>query len=489
MRRVALPEIGTFEAWRAAARDLLAEGVPPEQVLWHRGAAEADLFAVAGDPEQALSGDHFGGTPVPPAKAVTVPKGFVQLARMVVWHRDPERFARLYALLWALRDSRGLLEDRGDPRVDRLNRMAKEVGRDKHKMTAFVRFRDLGHDGPRRRFAAWFEPTHLILEPTAPFFEKRFGDMDWSIFTPDLTAHFVDGQTRFEPAVARPDLPQDAAEELWRTYFRNIFNPARLKVKAMQAEMPRKYWRNMPEAELIPELIATAQSRARAMAEAAPTLAPARAARIGARLRAPEAAEVPQGLDALKAGLAGCRRCPLWENATQPVPGEGPLDAPLMIVGEQPGDHEDLAGRPFVGPAGQLFDVVAARAGLRRDRAFVTNAVKHFKFTPRGKRRLHQAPNGGEIRHCRWWLDLEREMVKPRLILAMGATALESLTGDRRDLMKRRGRLEAAEDGTPVLITMHPSYLLRLPPSERPQAEAAFEADLRQAAGIIAAAA
>ncbi|MCT4369376.1 UdgX family uracil-DNA binding protein [Yangia mangrovi] len=473
MRRVTLPEIGTFEAWRDEARALLGAGIPPEEVLWQRGPGADDLFTT--DPPQITGGP------------TTVPRGFVDLARLVVCHSDPERFARLYALLWALRDDRRLLEDRGDPRVGKLARMAKEVSRDRHKMTAFVRFRELEAPGTdRRRFAAWFEPSHHILELTAPFFVKRFGDMDWAIFTPDLSAHFEDGALRFTPGAPRPDLPQDATEDLWRTYFRNIFNPARLKPKAMQAEMPKKYWHNMPETQLIPELIATAETRARQMAEAAPTLAPTRAGTISARLRLPTTG-MPEDVGDLTAALAGCRRCPLWQDATQPVPGEGPLDARLMIVGEQPGDREDLEGRPFVGPAGQLFDSVAQRVGLDRDATYVTNAVKHFKFTPRGKRRLHQAPNSGEIRHCRWWLDLERSRVKPQLILAMGATALESLTGDRRGLMARRGGIERTEDGTPVLVTLHPSYLLRIPAAERAAAEALFEADLRLAVRELAA--
>src|SRR5690606_1466058 len=135
------------------------------------------------------------------------------------------------------------------------------------------------------------------------------------------------------------------------------------------------------------------------------------------------------GLALLRRQLSDCIRCPLHRQATQAVPGEGPADAALMIVGEQPGDQEDLAGRPFVGPAGRLFDAICAAAGLDRGAAYVTNAVKHFKFVPRGKRRLHQRPNSGEIAHCRWWLDHERALVRPRLILALGATAAEALTG------------------------------------------------------------
>ena len=481
MRAVALPRIGTADAWRGEARALLAARVPPEAVSWSLGEAAPDLFAAP-------------AAPLPEASAaISVPRAFVELADRAVWHSDPERFARLYALLWRLGSERGLMSDRGDAGLARLERMAKEVGRDRHKMTAFVRFREIGEPGaPRRRFAAWFEPSHFILEPTAPFFARRFGDMDWSIFTPALAAHFEGGKLRFADPPPRPEIAPDATEDLWRTYFRSIFNPARLKPKAMQAEMPKKYWRNLPEAALIPEMIAGAQARAQQMAEAAPTLAPARAARIRERLAAPEAseppAERPATLPALARALESCRRCPLWEEATQPVPGEGAPGAPLMLVGEAPGDREDLTGRPFVGPAGQLFDRAAEAAGLDRAQAYVTNAVKHFKFQPRGKRRLHQNPDSGEIRPCRWWLELEREIVSPRLIVAMGATALESLTGDRRALLKRRGGFEETADGAPLLVTVHPSWILRLPdPAQREAETARFADDLRLAVARIAA--
>ncbi|MEC7760831.1 MAG: UdgX family uracil-DNA binding protein [Pseudomonadota bacterium] len=472
MLRVELPRIGTFEAWRAHARAFLADGTPPEHILWHRGAEDGDLFADT--------------APMPrDTPQTTVSKDFVALARLAVYHSDPERFARLYALLWAIRTDKRLTDDRGDPRVAHLNRLAKEVGRDRHKMHAFVRFRDLGSDTERRRFAAWFEPSHPILELAAPFFAKRFGDMDWSIFTPDMTANFAAGTLTFTDPAPRPDLPDDAAEDLWRTYFRSIFNPARLKPKAMQAEMPKKYWKNMPEAGLIPDLIATAQTRARDMAEAAPTLAPARAEKVVARVaQAQEALTASQ--DRFHAAIDACTRCPLHANATQAVPGEGPADAPLMFVGEQPGDHEDLEGRPFVGPAGQLFDRALARAGIARDKAYVTNAVKHFKFTPRGKRRLHQAPNRNEIDHCRWWLELEHERLRPDLIVALGATALESLTGDRTGLLKRRGRMEETRDGAPLFVTIHPSFILRLPdPVQKAEEEARFIQDLRTANRLL----
>lgn len=471
MRSIALPEIGTFEAWRDAARAALAARVPPEAILWTRGADGGDLF-----------GGEAAPLPDPPAQArFTVPKDFLATLRLALWHRDPERFARAYGLLWALRSTPRLFEGRGDARVARLNAMAKEVGRDKHKMTAFVRFREIDGAGSRRRFAAWFEPDHHIVEPVAPFFVNRFGDMDWAIFTPGLSALFEEGRLRFAPGREKPPLPEDATEELWGTYFRNIFNPARVKLKAMQAEMPKKYWKNMPEAAHIPDMVAGARSRAAEMQAAAPTLAPARAARVTERLAQARSEAVP-GADRMAEALSGCRRCPLWENATQPVPGEGPLDVRLMLVGEQPGDREDLSGRPFVGPAGEVLDRALEAVGIDRGGVYLTNAVKHFKFRPRGRQRLHQAPNAHEIDHCHWWLDLERERVRSALAVAMGATALRGLTGDGAGLLKRRGRVEMAGE-LPVFVTVHPSYLLRpRDPGQRRDEEAAFRADLAAAA-------
>jgi len=192
-------------------------------------------------------------------------------------------------------------------------------------------------------------------------------------------------------------------------------------------------------------------------------------------------------LSALRAAEADCRRCPLYQHATQVVPGEGPRNAPLMLVGEQPGDQEDRAGHPFVGPAGKLLDRAIAAAGLDRQTVFVTNAVKHFKFEPRGKRRLHRRPNANEIDRCKWWNDLERALVKPRLIVALGATAARSLLGRPATIARLRGEPRRLDDGTWLVVTTHPSALLRMPDAEtRAAAFDQFVADLRICAGILA---
>lgn len=466
MRVVCLPVIGTVTAWRAEVRRLSAAGIPPDQVLWQVGPAPADLFA---DPPPA-------GPPV----ALTLPRVALASIQTALHHRDPERFARAHAIV--LRLSTGALRwgDRSDPALHRLLHQEKAVRRDIHKMHAFVRFRELGApDAPRRAFAAWFEPDHPITEPAAPFFARRFGDMDWIIATPGVTARFESGTLSFTETTSRQPPAHDATEDLWRTYFAHIFNPARLMVSAMTSEMPRKYWKNLPEAALIPDLIRSAPARARAMQDAMPTLPPAHADRL--RPKRPETGPVI-ALSDLKPALDACRRCPLGACATQGVAGLGPAPAPLMIVGEQPGDAEDLSGRPFTGPAGQVFDRCAIAAGLDRRAAYVTNAVKHFKFEPRGKRRLHKRPDQPEIEACRWWLDLERRHVAPRLIVAMGATAALALTGRGDRITARRGTVETAPDGTPVLLTLHPSHILRLPDRTlAAEAEAHLIHDLRLA--------
>lgn len=167
-------------------------------------------------------------------------------------------------------------------------------------------------------------------------------------------------------------------------------------------------------------------------------------------------------IDAREA-VQDCKRCPLYKYATQAVFGEGSRAAEVMFVGEQPGDQEDLAGRPFVGPAGKVFDAAIEQAGIERSRVYVTNAVKHFKFVPRGKKRLHQRPNAGEVIACRFWLDLERKLVAPRIIVALGATAAQSLLGKSVTIAKLRGAPIEMEDGTVLFVTVHPSYLLRMP--------------------------
>jgi uracil-DNA glycosylase family protein len=188
-------------------------------------------------------------------------------------------------------------------------------------------------------------------------------------------------------------------------------------------------------------------------------------------------------LAALRAAEQACRRCPLYRHATQVVPGEGPGHARVMLVGEQPGDKEDLAGKPFVGPAGRILDAALADAGIPRKDTFVTNAVKHFKFEPRGKRRLHKKPNAYEIERCKWWQERERAIVRPELVVALGASAARSLIGRVVTITSVRGQALTLADGTPLVVTIHPSALLRIrEEADKHAAYAAFVKDLKFAA-------
>jgi probable DNA metabolism protein len=436
-----------FEGWRDQCRGLLRLGARPADIVWQVGEQKTDLFA---NPGGAIE-----------TSAIGVPKGFADLSRTVICHSDPERFGLLYQLLTDLKARRSHMGDQTDPLLRKLEMMAKTVRRDIHKMRAFVRFRRVEQNGTEH-YIAWFEPEHHIVRTNAAFFVRRFAGMQWSILTPQLSIHWDKDRLHEGPPARKEDAPnQDVIEDQWKTYYGSIFNPARLKVKAMLKEMPKKYWHNMPETALVSELIQSARGREIAMIE---------------KEIEPSATDT---LAALRVEAKQCRRCPLHGPATQLVFGEGPEKAKIMFVGEQPGDQEDKAGRPFVGPAGQLFNAALAQAGVDRSQAYVTNAVKHFKFKSQGKRRIHDKPNVGEINHCRWWLKREIDLLQPELIVALGATAARSLIGKNIAITANRGQIFESIEGVPVLVTIHPSYLLRLPDAETAQLEREqFIADL-----------
>ena len=461
MRTVTLADPDDFDGWRDAARGLIAAGVRPEEIVWQVGEASADLFA--------------SPSPAPPpatAATLTVPRPFIELARSVALSADPERFALLYTALDRLQREPKLIEDHADPLVRRLEGLAKAVRRDVHKMRAFLRFREVEEDGTPR-FVAWFEPEHHIVRANAGFFLNRFASMRWSILTPALSLHW-DGTILTEgPGAAKTDAPDgDPVEDVWKTYYASIFNPARLKKGMMLKEMPRKYWKNMPETALVPALIAGAQAREAGMMDKARDM-------VGGNSQI--------AWEALRDEATGCTRCPLYKPATQTVFGQGPVDATMMFVGEQPGDQEDLAGTPFVGPAGQMFDRALAQAGIDRTRTYVTNAVKHFKFEPRGKRRIHAKPDGGEIEACRWWIEQETMLIRPKMTVALGATAARSLFGRVMTIGRERGRMLTLANGGAAWITVHPSYLLRLPDKALAAEEfERFVEDLKAAQAAVA---
>ncbi|WP_454717197.1 UdgX family uracil-DNA binding protein [Caulobacter segnis] len=470
MRVVRLASEIDFAGWRTAARALRAEGVTPEAVVW---TVERELFDL-----------DTPTTPSSTAANFTVPAAFVELAEQVIQNRAADRFALLYRILWRLEREPRLIDNPADPDMARARDMAKAVSRSSHKMKAFVRFR-LIEGAATETYAAWFEPAHRVTEATAGFFVRRFTNMDWTILTPDACVAWDRERLMVSEGADPADAPsEDAQEELWRTYYASIFNPARLNPRQMRQEMPKRYWRNLPEAALIPELIETAQERAATMVAATPRRPSDRVLKAALRHARDASYEggIPTSLEEVEVGVSVCRRCDLWRDATQGVPGEGAAKADLMFVGEQPGDQEDLAGRPFVGPAGQVFDKALAEAGVARDRTYVTNAVKHFKHELRGKRRIHKTPDRGEVTACRWWLDAEQRLVRPKVVVMLGATAALGVMCKPTPIGANRGKALQLPDQSQGVVTYHPSFLLRLPDEDaKARAYAEFVEDLRLA--------
>jgi uracil-DNA glycosylase len=464
-----------WAGFRRHARAMMHAGLPPHSVSWRlHGQQQEGLWA---DAPPAVNNS---GSP-----RITLPAALVALCENLILHNDPGRFDLMYRLLWRVHQDPRLARDPLDADRMQAEAMVRHVRRDMHKMKAFVRFRPIGTPGDDSEsvHAAWFEPQHHIVEATAPFFMRRFAGMRWALLTPMGSARWDGRELHTGPPADRSQAPAaDAGEALWLTYYAHIFNPARLKVAMMCKEMPKRYWPNLPEAALIAPLTQQAQTRMQAMIDREGTApgpsirgrAPAAPVVVPLRVIAQDA---PATLAALNAAMRQCQACPIGAQATQAVCGSGPLAPRWMLVGEQPGDEEDLRGEPFVGPAGRLLDRALAQLGWDRSLLYVTNAVKHFKYELRGKRRLHKTAAQREADVCAGWLEHEIALVKPQGVIALGATAARALLGRPVAVMQARGQALRRHDGLPVWIVLHPAALLRLPPAQQAAAFSAWVKD------------
>ncbi|MGI4755704.1 MAG: UdgX family uracil-DNA binding protein [Janthinobacterium lividum] len=439
-----------FAHWRELARGALARSLEPDSIDFEdaTSSSPSDLFGPATDDTETLLIPLAGE-----AGKAYVPKAFLQKAMLAGCHRDPHRWNLLYRLLWRLQKNRDLLKVEVDSDVSDLVRMEQQVRRDEHKMHAFVRFRRVEEADGEEHFIAWYQPQHRILELAAPFFAERFAIMRWSILTPDGAVAWDPAAKRLEygPAVPRESAPSgDELEELWKSYYGSIFNPARLNPGTMRGHMPVRYWGNLPEVDLLPKLLQDAAARVTGMVEtqnSKPSAAPF--------------VPVLHTIGSIVEALPACKGCDLYCHATQVVPGRGSLSAKLLLVGEQPGDQEDKQGLPFVGPAGGVLRRALAESGIHDEDVYMTNAVKHFKFVQRGKLRLHQNPRMSEITACKPWLLAELDALKPRLVLCLGASAAKSLLGGTFALMRDRGKMLSTPYADNVMATVHPSAVLR----------------------------
>ena len=424
MPHIALSDETDWSGWRHAARGLVLSGIEPDAVTWSVGGR---------------------GDPAPEAKGgFNLPRALVGLAAGAIQARYPDRFGLLYSLVWRTHAGEKVLEDQNDPDFSLARRLALAVRSDAHRMRTNIRFMPVPQAN-RTRYLGYFAPLHYVLPANAQLIARRFPDLLWSIATPDGSAHWNETELRFGPGARH--IGDDATLRAWWDEF---------GVDLMEQAAPGT---SIPEAEPLDE---------RPRPPDRPSLGPVviHAKSDASLIRTAREAST-------------CERCPLFEAATQTVFGEGPRGASVMFIGEQPGDQEDVIGRPFVGPAGQLMDRAMEEAGIDRRMVYVTNAVKHFKFTPRGKRRIHQTPEVPEIEACNFWLGLERDQVRPKLIILMGASAARAVLRRAVTISRERGRPMRLEDGQMAFVTVHPSFLLRIPNEAGKAKEyAAFVRDL-----------
>ena len=470
--------VDTYDAWRDAARGLLRSEIPPWRVrfLPPGGQAVLDLDTGRSDePAEAAS------EPKPEADSgkspVSVPKAFLDLARGLSCHRDPDRFDLLYRMLWRMtHDHRRLMDDHADPDRHRAHAMERQIARAVHKTKAFVRFRKVQTESGDR-YIAWHRPEHPILPLVAGFFSRRFTDMHWTVLTPEASMTWDGEAVCFGPGVPRSEAPSDdQLEGLWKKYYATVFNPARLNETCMKREMPTHHWATLPEAELIPDLIRDARNRTVTMVNHTE----------GSAISAADFIPDTQELDQLAAASQFCEGCALYKNATQTVFGKGPESARIVFVGEQPGDQEDIHGEPFVGPAGQLLDKCFAEVGIDRSDAYITNVVKHFKWEPQGKRRIHKKPGVREMNACKPWLATEIAVIGPEVVVCLGATAAQSLIGRDFRITKQRGEWMSTDWADRTIATYHPSALLRAPDDDaRERMMDAFLTDLRAVKSVL----
>jgi probable DNA metabolism protein len=420
-----------WTGWRRATRAFVIAATEPADLTWTTGGD--------GDPVPAINGNF------------TLSRTLVSLAAQAFQARDPERFGVLYSLVWRAHHGGLALDDTEDLDLRLARRWALAARADAHRMRTLVRFAAVTFNG-EPHFLGWYEPDHFVLEANARLLARRDPARGFTIVTPDGTAHHDPSGLRFGAGLKHPD-DDETLSAWWDAHQHAILAAAHDGGGLPEAEELHEVPRPPDRPPLGPVVLPASQTSA--------TKDLAREAR-------------------------GCERCALCGPAAQTVFGEGPAGARVMFIGEQPGDQEDVIGRPFVGPAGQLLDGALEEAGIDRRRAYITNAVKHFKFTPRGGRRIHQSPSPAEIDICRFWLDAERTAVNHALLVLLGGSAGRAVLGRPVAVTRERGRPFTLADGGTAFLTVHPSYLLRQPDEASYAREyAAFVHDLQTVRELI----
>jgi DNA polymerase len=420
-----------WTGWRHAARAFVLTGVAPSDLSWTVGGTNDAVPNADGN--------------------FTLSRTLVALAAQAFQVREVERFALLYTLIWRAHRGELTLSDEDDPDLRIAKRWALAVRADTHRMRTQIRFL-LVTPSDRPHFLGWYQPDHFVLEANARLLARRHQANRFTIVTRDGSAHHDPDGLRFGSGLQHPG-DDETLLAWWESHYETILLTANAGGGLPEAEDLDEDPRPLDRPPIGPVVLPESQTGA--------TRTLAREAR-------------------------GCERCSLYAPATQTVFGEGPLDATVLFIGEQPGDQEDVIGRPFVGPAGQLLDTALEEAGLDRRRIAITNAVKHFKFAPRGRRRIHQPPSPQEIEICRFWLDAERTAMSPKLLVLLGGSAGRAVLGRPVTVTRERGRPLQLPDGSTAFLTVHPSYLLRQPDqASRDREYATFVRDLQMVRELI----
>lgn len=428
-------KVHDFDSWRNEARKFLEGEISYELIQW-KTQDELTLFNEVHD--------------FPKKTDVVIPKSFLQDAYLVSFYRDDSNWSLLYRIAWRLtHGERHLFQIQIDPDVMEFQKRLNSVGRDHHKMKAFVRFREMEWEG-KTIYVAWHRPDHKIFKLGYKFFVERFRNMDWMIFSEDESMVWVEKELRFGPGCPQNAIDlEDDVENLWKTYYGSIFNPARIKTTMMKKEMAVRYWKTLPEASIIQDLLDDAPRRLKEFADAIQ----------------PSAKEhIPQeiySLEDLKVKIHDCKACTICSKASGPVFGEGPQDAKIVFIGEQPGDEEDKSKKPFIGPAGQVLNKALSQVKLPREKIYVTNAVKGFKWNPKYGRREHRSAGSPEIAACKPWLKAELDLIRPEILVCLGRSAAQSVLGKVIKMEDVRGKFFKTSLSDKTIVIPHPSSILR----------------------------
>ena len=430
---IIVPLDRSWNDWRTKARQLLAQKVYPQDIHW-----KCDEFEFS-------FGEEFRPRPI--NSEFTLPREFIETAMSVSAYRNDSTWDLLYRIAWRLLyENRNLLQITIDSEVRELMARRHSVGRDIHKMHAFVRFREI-KNGEDSIFMAWHRPDHRILRLAIPFFKDRFNGMNWVIMTEDESVSWDKKELSFLPGIGKVELPPDEKEDLWKNYYSAIFNPARVKVKMMKKEMAVRYWDTLPETQLISSLLDDAENRVKKFEEANPRVIPIKSV---------------SSLSEIKEAMRKCQSCGICARSHGPVSGIGPIDAKLAFIGEQPGDQEDLRQVPFIGPAGQELARALAAVQIERNDIYLTNAVKGFKWVKGSIEREHRTADSKEISACRPWLQNELGIIKPKILVCLGRIAAQSVIGKLIKLEDVRGQFFATPMSDKTIVLPHPASILRI---------------------------